>query len=100
MFWVLIYIATNFIAPIPLISLGIDDFFFQFPPKSTNSSRRISQKSANRLKPAQYRLKLAGLQVHAASLDPLLCLQRHRPAPPAPAPGLDPHATQKAHATA
>jgi hypothetical protein len=40
MFWVLIYIATNFLAPIPLISLEIIDFLFQFPPKSTNSSRR------------------------------------------------------------
>jgi hypothetical protein len=26
MFWVLIYIATNFLAPIPLISVRIDDF--------------------------------------------------------------------------
>jgi hypothetical protein len=52
MSWVLIYIATKFLAPIPLISLGIDDFLFQVPPKSTNSSCRISQKIANRLKPA------------------------------------------------
>jgi hypothetical protein len=50
MFWVLIYISTNFLALIPLISLGIDDFLFQFPPKSMNSSRRFSQKSPNRLK--------------------------------------------------
>jgi hypothetical protein len=48
MFWVLIYISTNFIAPIPCILAGIDDFSFQFPPKSTNFSRSIS----NRLKPA------------------------------------------------
>jgi hypothetical protein len=27
MSWVLIYIATNFLAPIPLISPEIDDFF-------------------------------------------------------------------------
>jgi hypothetical protein len=46
MFWVLIYIATKFLAPIPLISLGIDDFSSQFPPKSMNSSRRnFSKKS-------------------------------------------------------
>jgi hypothetical protein len=52
MSWVLIYIATNFLAPIPLISLGIADFLFQFPSKSTNCSHRISRKSLNRLKPA------------------------------------------------
>jgi hypothetical protein len=52
MFWVLIYIATNFLAPIPPISAGIDDFIFRFSPKSTNGSRRISRKSLNRLKPA------------------------------------------------
>jgi hypothetical protein len=40
MFWVLIYIATNFLAPIPHISLGIADFLSEFLPKSTNSSRR------------------------------------------------------------
>jgi hypothetical protein len=45
MFWVLSYIATNFLAPIHLISARIDDFLFQF-------SRRISRKSPNRLKPA------------------------------------------------
>jgi hypothetical protein len=52
MSWVLIYIATNFLAPIPLISHGIDDFLFKFPPKSKNFATRISRKSANRLKPA------------------------------------------------
>jgi hypothetical protein len=52
MFWVLIYIATKFLAPIPLISLGINNFPFQFLPKSTNSSHRFSRKSPNRLKPA------------------------------------------------
>jgi hypothetical protein len=52
MSWVLIYIATKFLAPIPLISLRIIDFSFQFSPKSTNISTRISQKSANWLKPA------------------------------------------------
>jgi hypothetical protein len=41
----------KFVAPIPCISLRIDDFLFQFPPKSTNSSRRFSRKSPNRLKP-------------------------------------------------
>jgi hypothetical protein len=52
MSWVLIYISTNFLAPIPLISLEFVDFLSQFPPKSTNSSRRISRKSLNRQKPA------------------------------------------------
>jgi hypothetical protein len=51
MVWVLIYISTNFLAPIPLISLGFVDFLSQFPPKSTNSSRRISRKVTNWLKP-------------------------------------------------
>jgi hypothetical protein len=51
MSWVLIYIASNFLAPIPFISLGIINFLFQFPPKSTNISTRISRKVANRLKP-------------------------------------------------
>jgi hypothetical protein len=46
MFWVLIYIASKFLAPIPLISVGIDDFLFEFPPKSTNSSRRIFSKKS------------------------------------------------------
>jgi hypothetical protein len=57
MSWVLIYIATKFLAPIPLISLGIDNFLFQFPPNSTNISSRISQKSPSRKKPASDRLK-------------------------------------------
>jgi hypothetical protein len=47
MSWVVIYIATNFLAPIPCISLRIVDLSFKFPPKSTNSSRR----SPNRKKP-------------------------------------------------
>jgi hypothetical protein len=47
MSWVLIYIATNFLAPIPCISLGITDFLFKFPPKLTNFSNSFS----NRLKP-------------------------------------------------
>jgi hypothetical protein len=47
MSWVLIYISTNFLAPIPLILAGIDDFIFQFAPKSTNFLRSIP----NRLKP-------------------------------------------------
>jgi hypothetical protein len=51
MFWVLIYITTNFLAPIPLISLGIIDFPLQFLPKSKNFVTRISRKSPNRLKP-------------------------------------------------
>jgi hypothetical protein len=46
MFWVLIYIFTNFLAPIPCILAGIDDFIFQFAPKSTKFSRSIP----NRLK--------------------------------------------------
>jgi hypothetical protein len=36
MSWVLIYISTKFPAPIPCILAGIDDFIFQFVPKSTN----------------------------------------------------------------
>jgi hypothetical protein len=52
MFWVLIYIATNFLAPIALISVGIDDFLSEFPPTSTNSLSRFSQKSASQKKPA------------------------------------------------
>jgi hypothetical protein len=52
MFWVLIYIDSNFLAPIPLISLGFIDFSLQFPPKLTNVSSRISRKSASRKKPA------------------------------------------------
>jgi hypothetical protein len=70
--WVLIYIATNFLSPIPCISLGIDDFPSEFLPKSTNFSNSIpnrqklactpeiagqyqkfgSRKSPNWLKPA------------------------------------------------
>jgi hypothetical protein len=82
MFWVLIYIATNFLAPIPLISLGIIDFSFRFPPKSTNSSRRISQNSASRKKPA----------LRPAKAGPSPGSQRHRsrPHPPAPSPQLVP----------
>jgi hypothetical protein len=48
---VLNYIATNFLASIPLISLGIADFSSHFPPKSKNFVTRISQKSASRKKP-------------------------------------------------
>jgi hypothetical protein len=66
MFWVLIYIATNFLAPIPLISLRIDDFIFQFAPKSKNISPRISRKSPSRKKPASDRLKPA----HRLKPDP------------------------------
>jgi hypothetical protein len=47
MSWVLIYIGTNFLAPIPCISLGIIESFFKFLPKSTNFSNSIP----NRLKP-------------------------------------------------
>jgi hypothetical protein len=46
MSWVLIYISTNFLAPIPCILAGIDKFIFQFAPKSTKFSRSIP----NRLK--------------------------------------------------
>jgi hypothetical protein len=52
MSWVLIYIATNFLAPIPLISLRIDDFSSHFPPKLKNFATRISQKSVSQKKPA------------------------------------------------
>jgi hypothetical protein len=52
MSWVLIYISTKFLDPIPLISVGIDDFLSEFLPTSTNSSNRFSQKSASRKKPA------------------------------------------------
>jgi hypothetical protein len=82
---VLIYIDTKFLAPIPLISLGIDDFLFQFPPKSTNSSRRISRKSLNQLKP-DLRPAKAGPPAKAfsspAKAGPSPASQRHRSAPP------------------
>jgi hypothetical protein len=51
MFWVLIYISTNFLAPIPCISLRIADFSSHFLPKSKNFATRISQKNLNQLKP-------------------------------------------------
>jgi hypothetical protein len=51
MFWVLIYIASKFLAPIPLISLGIIDFRFQFPPNRRTARAEISRKVPNRLKP-------------------------------------------------
>jgi hypothetical protein len=53
MSWVLIYIATNFLATIPRISPRIIDFLSKFLPKSTNFSSRISRKSASRKKPAR-----------------------------------------------
>jgi hypothetical protein len=56
---VLIYIATNFLAPISCISPRIVDFSFQLPPKLTNISTRISQKSPSRKKLASDRLKPA-----------------------------------------
>jgi hypothetical protein len=79
MSWVLIYISTNFLAPIPCILAGIDDLIFQFAPKLTNFSRSIpnrlkpfcipeiagpsqkflTQKVPNRLKPVPHRLKSA-----------------------------------------
>jgi hypothetical protein len=59
MFWVLIYIATNFLAQIHLISLGLIDFVSEFVPKSTNCVHRFSRKSASRKKPAHRPAKAA-----------------------------------------
>jgi hypothetical protein len=86
MFWVLIYISTNFLAPIPLISLRIDDFLSKFPPKTKNFACRISRKSPNRLKPDLRPAKAgkpakagpspakaglpAGQRFHRTSIDP------------------------------
>jgi hypothetical protein len=93
MSWVLVYIATNFLAPIPLISPRIDDFFSQFPPKSMNSSRRISRKSPSRQKPSSdwlkpaHRLKPALFLVgqrRFALLDPPPRPQLTSTRPPAP----------------
>jgi hypothetical protein len=86
MFWVLIYIATNFLAPIPLISPRINDFSSQFPPKSMNSSHIISQKIANRLKPARAfcrSTQLDPLHGHQPR-SPSLRLQSHTRPPPPP----------------
>jgi hypothetical protein len=46
MSWVLIYIATKFLDPIPLISPRIADFPYQFPPKSKNFATRIFSKKS------------------------------------------------------
>jgi hypothetical protein len=96
MSWVLIYIATNFLAPIPLISLGIDDFSSHFPPKSKNFVTRISQKSPNRLKPdlrpakagppANASLASASLSHPAPSLHLRPCSARPAPRRRCPAP--------------
>jgi hypothetical protein len=84
---VLIYISTNFLAPIPCILVGINDFIFQFAPKSMNFSRSIpnrlklvcipeiagpsqnfrTRKVPNRLKPA---LRPAKAGPSAAKADP------------------------------
>jgi hypothetical protein len=50
MFWVLIYIATKFLAPIACISLEIANFSSQFPPKSMNSSHRNFSKKSEPVK--------------------------------------------------
>jgi hypothetical protein len=79
---VLIYISTNFLAPIPCIFLRIDDFLFQFPPKSTKK-RSFSQKSPNRLKP-DLRPAKAGPLLHPTGqgrLAPLLRLVHSAPFP-------------------
>jgi hypothetical protein len=76
MSWVLIYISTNFLAPIPLILAGTHDFLFQFAPKSTNCVHRFSRKSASRKKPAHrpakaaYRLKPAHRPAKAGPAHP------------------------------
>jgi hypothetical protein len=90
MFWVLIYIATKFLSPIPLILARIDDFLFQFLPKLTNSSSRISQKSASQKKLA-HRLKPDHPQVNTilprrAPPASLTSPPVHVPAPQAPSP--------------
>jgi hypothetical protein len=86
MSWVLIYIATNFLAPIPLISAGIDDFIFQFAPKSMNSSRRFPRKSPNRLKPTHTSqvnasLSLASIRPPQLARPLLSPAPTHRPLP-------------------
>jgi hypothetical protein len=78
---VLIYIATNFLAPIPLISAGIDDFIFQFVPNRRTARAEISRKSANRLKSALRPAKAGPcrstpLASHRSA--PLLLLAHHR----------------------
>jgi hypothetical protein len=108
----LIYIATNFLAPIPLISLGIIDFLSEFPPKSTDSLRRNFSKKCESAKAgpspvkagllagqlifihlhsllAQLRLALAPL---AATPQPRYCLAT-TPPPPAPVPASPPSST-------
>jgi hypothetical protein len=88
MSWVLIYIATNFLAPIPHISPGIEDFIFQFAPKSKNISPRISRKSPSRKKPAHrpakagHRLKPAHRPAKAGPQSTLLCPRSTAPASP------------------
>jgi hypothetical protein len=67
----------------------IDDFSSKFPPNSTNSSRRISQKSASQKKPAHrpakagHRLKPARSSAAPAAGRPLT--------PSSTAPGPAPH---------
>jgi hypothetical protein len=60
----LIYIATNFLAPIPLISPKIDDFSSQFSPKSMNSSQKNFSKKSELAK-ADLRPAKAGPPVKA-----------------------------------
>jgi hypothetical protein len=81
MFWVLIYIATNFLAPISLISLRIDDFLSKFRPKRRTSRAEFLEKvqarksrPSDRLKPA---VSSPGQRHRSASLLPL-CLARPR----------------------
>jgi hypothetical protein len=54
MSWVLIYIATNFLAPIPLISSGIDDFSTPF---SAQIEEHLEQDFSKKYEPEK-----AGLQ--------------------------------------
>jgi hypothetical protein len=94
MSWVLIYIVTNFLAPIPCISLEIVNFLSKFLPKSMNISTRISRKSpswkkpaldrlkpAHWLKPAQDRLKPAYPRVNAIAIHSIRSLFSHRSLP-------------------
>jgi hypothetical protein len=116
MSWVLIYIATNFLAPIPLICLGIDDFSFQFLPKSMNFSNSITnrlkpvstpeiaglnqkirpQKNPNRLKPA-FRLAKADSVLAKAGLPGV---NASASALPGASPSRPPAITSRARATA
>jgi hypothetical protein len=99
MFWVLIYISTNFLAPIPLISLEIIDFLFQFPPNRRTARAEISRKSANRLKPALRPAKASHrLKPAQGRLKPVLLLVSP-PARPAPAACLPPIAPAQAGPT-